>query len=69
MFYSKILPINASSVLYLFKLYDAKSKTKFWIAPNDLRPETKKKPSAKRLSNKVNRKKLKKEADEPNPKG
>ena len=53
----------------LFKFYDAKSKTKFWIAPNDLRPETKKKPSAKRLSNKVNRKKLKKEADEPNPKG
>ena len=46
-----------------------KSKNKFWIAPNDLQPETKKKPSAKRLSNKVNRKKLKKEADEPNPKG
>ena len=53
----------------LFKFYDAKSKNKFWIAPNDLQPETKKKPSAKRLSNKVNRKKLKKEADEPNPKG
>ena len=52
----------------LFKFYDAKSKNKFWIAPNDLQPETKKKPSAKRLSNKVNRKKLKKEADEPNPK-
>lgn len=41
----------------LFKYYDGKSKLKYWIAPIDLQAEVKKKPSAKRLSNKVNKKK------------
>ena len=43
----------------LFKFYDGKSKIKYWKAPDDLQPETKKKPNAKRLSNKVNKKKYK----------
>lgn len=41
----------------LFKHYSGKGKFNYWIAPNDLKPETKKKPSQKRLSNKINRKK------------
>ena len=43
----------------LFKFYDGKSKIKYWKTPDDLQPETKKKPNAKRLSNKVNKKKYK----------
>ena len=41
----------------LFKHYSGKGKFNYWIAPDDLKPETKKKPSQKRLSNKINRKK------------
>ena len=47
----------------LFKFYDGKSKIKYWKAPDDLQPETKKKPNAKRLSNKVNKKKIQKKRD------
>lgn len=41
----------------LFKYYDGKSAFKYWTAPEDLQAEAKKKPSAKRLSNKANKKK------------
>ena len=44
----------------LFKFYDGKSKIKYWTAPDDLQPETKKKPNAKRFSNKVTKKKIQK---------
>ena len=47
----------------LFKFYDGKSKIKYWKAPDDLQSETKKKPNAKRLSNKVNKKKIQKKRD------
>lgn len=47
----------------LFKFYDGKSKIKYWKTPDDLQPETKKKPNAKRLSNKVNKKKIQKKRD------
>ena len=47
----------------LFKFYDGKSKIKYWKTPDDLQPETKKKPTAKRLSNKVNKKKIQKKRD------
>ena len=50
------------------KFYDAKSKPKFWIAQNDLQSEVNKNPNAKRSSNKVNKKKVKKEAKNPKPK-
>lgn len=36
---------------------DGKSAFKYWTAPEDLQAEAKKKPSAKRLSNKANKKK------------
>ena len=36
----------------LFRYYDGKAKFTYWKAPNNLLPEIKKKPSAKRLSNK-----------------
>lgn len=43
----------------LFKYFEGKARFNYWIAPADLKPEVKKKPSAKRLSNRVNRKKNK----------
>ena len=36
----------------LFDYYSTNKQPKFWIAPNDLKPELFKKPSAKRLSKK-----------------
>lgn len=39
-----------------FKYLDNKSKFEYWIAPLDLKPEQKKKPSIKRLNNRVNKK-------------
>ena len=41
----------------LFRFFGGKARFDYWKAPEDLKPEEKKKPSAKRLSNKVNRKK------------
>lgn len=41
----------------LFKFYNGKGKFNYWIAPKDLKPEEKKKPSHKRLDNKVNKQK------------
>ena len=43
----------------LFRFFEGKAKFNYWVAPADLKPEEKKKPSAKRLSNKVNKKKVK----------
>ncbi|MBQ0036123.1 MAG: transposase, partial [Firmicutes bacterium] len=43
----------------LFRHFEGKAKFNYWVAPTDLKPEEKKKPSAKRLSNKVNKKKNK----------
>ena len=43
----------------LFRFFEGKAKFNYWVAPTDLKPEEKKKPSAKRLSNKVNKKKTK----------
>lgn len=40
----------------LFKHYNGKGKFDYWSAPENLQPEQKKKPSAKRLSKKVNKK-------------
>ena len=41
----------------LFKFYNGKGKFNYWTAPKDLKPEEKKKPSHKRLDNKVNKQK------------
>ena len=43
----------------LFKFYSGNAKFDYWKAPIRLQAETFKKPSAKRLSNKVNKKKNK----------
>ena len=43
----------------LFRHFEGKAKFNYWVAPSDLKPEVKKKPSAKRLSNKANKKKKK----------
>ena len=43
----------------LFRHFEGKAKFNYWVAPLNLKPEEKKKPSAKRLSNKVNKKKTK----------
>lgn len=40
----------------LFKHFNGKGKFDYWIAPVNLQPEKKKKPSAKRLSKKANKK-------------
>lgn len=43
----------------LFRYYDGNAKFSYWKAPDNLMPESKKKPSAKRLSNKANKSKNK----------
>lgn len=43
----------------LFRFFAGKAKLDYWIAPFNLKPEEKKKPSAKRLSNKAVKKKTK----------
>ena len=43
----------------LFSYFDGNLRKKYWEAPEDLKAETFKKPSAKRLSNRVNKKKKK----------
>ena len=43
----------------LFRFFEGKAKFNYWIAPTDLKSEEKKKPSAKRLSNRANKKKTK----------
>ena len=43
----------------LFKFFSGKAKFNYWTAPADLMPEKKKKPSAKRLSNKASKRKTK----------
>ena len=43
----------------LFRYYSGKLKLAYWKAPIDIDPEVFKKPSAKRLSNRINKKKLK----------
>ena len=43
----------------LFRFFSGKAKLTYWVAPNDLKPEIKKKPSAKRLSNKASKIKTK----------
>lgn len=40
----------------LFRFFNGKSRFDYWTAPSNLKAETKKKPSAKRLTNKVNKK-------------
>lgn len=51
----------------LFRFFEGKAKLDYWKAPADLKPETKKKPSAKRLSKKASKKK-KKSVNEKNRK-
>ncbi len=43
----------------LFRFFEEKTKLNYWIAPDNLKPETKKKPSAKRLSKRASKKKKK----------
>jgi transposase len=47
------------NVRKLFRYFNENLKTTYWKAPEDLQPETFKKPSAKRLSNKMEKKKKK----------
>ena len=41
----------------LFKFYNGNGKFNYWIAPKDIKPEEKKKPSPKRLVKKVSKQK------------
>ncbi|MBR3250104.1 MAG: transposase [Erysipelotrichaceae bacterium] len=43
----------------LFRYFEGKARLDYWKAPDDLKPEVKKKPSAKRLSKKASKKKNK----------
>lgn len=43
----------------LFRFLDGKGNFKYWEAPKDLIPEKFKKPSAKRLADRVRKKKMK----------
>ena len=43
----------------LFRFFEGKARFDYWLVPQNLKSEEKKKPSAKRLSNRVNRKKNK----------
>ena len=40
----------------LFRYYEGKARFNYWVAPENLKPEKKKKPSAKRLTNKYKKK-------------
>lgn len=54
-----MLTVLGYNIRKLFKYYSGHLKTEYWKAPEDLTQEFFKKPSAKRLENKVNRKKNK----------
>jgi hypothetical protein len=42
----------------LFRYFNSTEKSTYWQAPSDLKSETFKKPSAKRLTNKATKKKI-----------
>lgn len=54
-----ILTLLGFNIRKLFRYFQGKAKFNYWVAPSNLKAEEKKKPSAKRLSNKVNNKKVK----------
>lgn len=54
-----MLVVLGYNIRKLFKYYSGNLKTEYWKAPDNLTEEQLKKPSAKRLENKVNRKKNK----------
>ena len=54
-----MLTILGYNIRKLFRHYSGKLKLTYWKAPIDIEPEAFKKPSAKRLSNRINKKKLK----------
>lgn len=54
-----MLIILGYNIRKLFKYYSGNLKTEFWKAPKDLNEEKFKKPSSKRLNNKVNKKEKK----------
>lgn len=54
-----MLMVLGYNIRKLFRYYNGKLKLKYWKAPGDIEPEKFKKPSAKRLSNRVNKKKIK----------
>ena len=43
----------------LFRYLDGKARFNYWVAPDNLKAETKRKPSAKRLANRANKQKTK----------
>lgn len=52
-----ILTYLGYNIRKLFRFFEGKAKLDYWKAPSDLKPELKKKPSAKRLSKKASKKK------------
>ena len=54
-----ILTLLGFNIRKLFRYFQGKAKFNYWVAPSNLKAEEKKKPSSKRLSNKVNKKKTK----------
>lgn len=54
-----MLIVLGYNIRKLFKYYSGNLKTEFWKAPKDLNEEKFKKPSSKRLNNKVNKKEKK----------
>lgn len=54
-----MLKIMGHNVRKLMRYYDGDLDLQYWHAPDNIEPERRKKPSAKRLTNRVNRKKHK----------
>ena len=54
-----ILTYLGYNIHKLFRFFEGKARLDYWKAPEDLKPEVKKKPSAKRLSKKASKKKEK----------
>ena len=48
-----MLTVLGYDIRKLFRYFDGKWKSGYWQAPKDIKPEKFKKPSAKRLSNRV----------------
>jgi len=51
-----ILTYLGYNIRKLFRFFEGKARLDYWKAPKDLKPEVKKKPSAKRLSKKASKK-------------
>lgn len=58
------LTLLGYNIRKLFRYFDGKWKSGYWQAPDDIKPEKFKKPSAKRLSNRIKKRKKKSKNEE-----